>query len=186
MSRVRKLFILGVVLVASGCIFWSSRTWQFQGDGRLTYLGPFRPSYELKLSAIPISKPGVYQYKFRGFPSEDDVNFSLNVDGATREQRPELDKLEIRIEASLTGQGNGEVCRAWGVPGGAPWAADQTGKWMLETGPNDASYWHPNCSHFRTKRKEPYTLVVKIADVDAKALPRLLISTIEGGGSELP
>jgi len=30
----------------------------------------------------------------------------------------------------------------------------------------EIAYWHRNCSHFRTRRRESYTLVIRIKDVE--------------------
>jgi hypothetical protein len=128
----------------------------------------------------------VFQYKFEGFPSEDDVNFSLRIVGGTAANRREFETLKARMQVNLTGSNGVRICSASGVPGGAPWDENQNGRWMLETGPNEASFWHPDCVHFRTHRSESYTLTLSIGDVDPRSSATVLIPTLEGGGSELP
>jgi len=186
MKVVQRLLIVAGSLVVGAWVFWGSHTWRFQGDGSLRYLGPIRPSYRLIFPAIPSNKPETYRYRFHGFPSERDVNFSFRVVGGTAGNRRELETTKTRIDVNLTDRDGHEVCSASGVPGGAPWAENQGGRWILETGPNDANFWHPNCVHFQTHRSAYYTLTLNLTDVDFGASATVLIPTIEGGGSELP
>ena len=162
----RRLACLGALLLGAAWLFWVSHTWGFKGDGRLRYLGPLRPSYRLTMPAIPLDKLAEYQYRFRGLPSENDMSFLLNIAGKRGRDRQELEILKTRIEASLTDSASHPVCTAFGVPGGAPWAEGQTEKWILETGPGHASFWHKNCVHFGTHHKQSYVLQVRIKDVD--------------------
>jgi hypothetical protein len=186
MRRARKLLIAATLLVVGAWVSWASHTWRFQGDGRLRYRGPLRPSYRLTLPAILSNRTGTYQYRFQGFPSEGDVNFSLGVVGGTAANRREMETLKTRIEVNLTSGDGHQVCGASGVPGGAPWAENQGGRWMLETGPNDANLWHPKCVHFQIHRRDSYTLTINLTDVDSESSAPVLVPTIEGGGSELP
>jgi hypothetical protein len=183
--NLKRVLFAASVLVVGVFLFWSSRTWGFKGDGKLRYLGPFRPSYELKLRAIPLGQPGEYRYSFRGLPSQSDINFVLYVVGKSTKDRQELEDLKMSMEATIT-NGSGELlCTVSGTPGGAPWGPERV-KWVLESGPDEAAFWHDNCVHFQTHNKPLYTLVVRIRDVDPHAPNTALIPTLEGGGAELP
>src|SRR2546428_12431071 len=57
----------------------SYHVWEFSGQGSISYLGPFRPSYRVVWPEIPLDKPSEHRYSFRGLPSEDDMSFSLEL-----------------------------------------------------------------------------------------------------------
>jgi hypothetical protein len=179
-------FVLGVVW-----LFWLSRTWGFEGDGTLSYLGPFRPSYRLTLPAIPFDKSATYQYRFLGIPSENDMNLTLYIVGKgyvayDSKDWQELENLKTVIEVTIM-DGTGIICSASATPGGTSWPAGNTQLWVLTGGRfSEPGYWHKNCLHFGTSRKNSYNLTIRIKDVDPRSQKVVLVPKLEGGGSELP
>lgn len=115
----------------------SYHVWEFSGQGSISYLGAFRPSYRVVWAEIPLHKPGEYRYSFRGLPSEDNMNFSLempgrsNVDLLSKEWQ-QLVNLKTLIEVTLTDSSGRIVCKASATPGGAPFAPGDTQKWVLQ------------------------------------------------------
>jgi len=99
----------------------SYHVWEFSGQGSISYLGPFRPSYRVVWAEIPLHKPGEYRYSFRGLPSEDNMNFSLempgrsNVDLLSKEWQ-QLVNLKTLIEVTLTDSSGRIVCKASATP----------------------------------------------------------------------
>ncbi len=168
----------------------SYHVWEFSGQGSISYLGPFRPSYRVVWAEIPLHKPGEYRYSFRGLPSEDNMNFSLempgrsNVDLLSKEWQ-QLVNLKTLIEVTLTDSSGRIVCKASATPGGAPFAPGDTQKWVLQGG-GEVAYWHRNCLHFPTRYKSSYTLAIRIKDPDPRTPKALRIPKLEGGGMELP
>jgi len=188
---LRNLLLAGALLIGAAWLFWLSRTWGFEGDGRLSYLGPFRPSYRLVLPAIPLDKSATYRYRFRGIPSENDMNLTLYIVGKgyvayDSKDWQELENLKTVIEVTIM-DGAGIVCSASATPGGRPYPPGDTQLWVLTGGRfSEPGYWHKNCIHFKTVRRQAYNLVIRIKDVDPRSPKVALVPKLEGGGGELP
>jgi hypothetical protein len=177
------LLAIPVVLIVS-VLFWSSRTWGFKGDGRMTDHGPFRPSYEVKMPGIPLDQSGEYEYSFRGLPSEDDMGLRLYLTGKTNRNREELVGLRTWIDASVRDGSKGLLCSASGTLEASPFPPGKN--WVLSTGPDDAVFWNSKCNSVKTHPKQFYLLSIRIRDVDPRSPKATLVPTIEGGGIELP
>jgi hypothetical protein len=184
MSRRRKLFTIAVsILLFVSCLYWLFLKWQYDGDGTLSYLGPFEPSYRISMARVPLNQPGEYRYRFRRLPAVEDMNFQLKVIGERRDDLQKLEKLKTKIEVNLTEGDGKDVCSATGSlrPSG------NDPKWVILSDGYSVIY-SVDCLHFSTRLRRSYTLQIRIKDVDPDSPNAPMTPMLEGGGIkyELP
>jgi hypothetical protein len=184
MSRPRKVFTIALsILLFVACLYWLFTKWQFEGEGTLSYLGPFEPSYRISMARVPLNQPGEYRYSFQRLPAIKDMDFQLKVIGEGRDHLQGLEKLKTEIEVNLTDGAGKEVCSAAGSlrpQGNEP-------KWVILSDGYSLIY-SVNCLHFSTRRRTSYTLLIRVKDVDPDSPNALITPMLEGGGIkyELP
>ena len=121
-----------------------------------------------EFSSIPFDQTGEYVFHFRPSHSRE-MTLLLEVE-ASKEQADsrQLIRLQTIIEVTLVDHDGRIVCQATGPPKEGVTPAN----WVLRSGPNEAAFWHRNCSEIKLRRAESYTLTVRIRDVDPKT-PRI-------------
>jgi len=184
MNRHRKAVIIALsILLFAACLYWLLTKWQFEGDGTLSYLGPFEPSYRVTMARVPLNQPGEYRYRFRRLPAIKDMGFQLKVVGEGRDHLQGLEKLKTKIEVNLTDSAGKEVCSAAGSL--RPQGNDS--KWVILSDGYSVIY-SLNCFHLSIRRRAAYTLLIRVEDVDPDSPNALITPMLEGGGIkyELP
>jgi hypothetical protein len=158
--------------------YWLFLKWQFAGDGTIRYLGPFAPSYRISMSPVPLNQPGVYRYSFRRLPAIREMNVLLEVTGE-RKDLHELEKLNTAIEVRFIDSAGNNVCKASGTL--APPAKHQ---WVIMSD-GYAIIYSIDCLHLSIQARRPYTLLIRIQDVDPHSPVVLLKPTLEAGGIKI-
>jgi hypothetical protein len=95
-----------------------------------------------------------------------EMTLLLQVEGPRHGERArqELTHLELTIEVTLINHNGRTVCHAIGSP------SDGTSNdhWVVAIGHGEAAFWHRGCAEIKLKRSEPYTLTVRLRNVDPK------------------
>jgi hypothetical protein len=183
MSR-KKIILMAVLgaIIALALIAWSPwSTRRFKGEGSFSDKGFFSyPRYVLKLPEMSLNKSRERDFHFQGLPNEE-MTLLLHVNGSSGslEERSQLTKLPVTIEAVLTDSHGKQVCKATGRPADS----NEDGIWVLMSGA-DAGYWHWQCNHVPIRSSESYDLLIR---VDSAARQEVVVTPIlRGGGLELP
>jgi len=179
MTRHRKvlsiaLCVLLVVLIS----YWSFLKWQFAGDGTIRYLGPFAPSYRIRMSRVPLNLPGEYRYRFRRLPAIRDMNVLLEVNGEKKDLH-ELERLNTAIEVRFIDSAGKNVCMASGTLG-----PPENHHWVILSD-GYAIIFSVDCLHLSTQSRMPYALLIRIQDVDPHSPVVSLTPILEGGGIKI-
>ena len=166
-SAVLTVTILLIILAAYEfpLLRFHGNAWIWGGPG----LG-----YQIRMRAIPLNQPGVYEFHFRGIP-DGDMSLMLYADGKTGENREELTRFQTRIGAVLIDQHGNIICRASTTTGTGQ--ADQI--WNLESSYQEAAFWNSNCLNMSLNRSASYTLTLGISDVDPKTPETKLLPVLE-------
>ncbi len=123
--------------------------------------------------SFPLDQPGEHVFHFRQARTGE-MTLMLKVEGKSGEpDRVRLTHSRSVIEATLLNHAGRTVCYALGSP------KDGVGAdgWVLTTSGAQAAFWHRNCAEIKLKRSEPYTLEVRIRDVDPKA-PNIKVTPV--------
>jgi hypothetical protein len=184
MSRKRKL--LATVLTTLFfvlCLYWAFLQWQFKGDGKMSYLGPFAPSYRIVMAQIPLNRPGDYRYAFTRLPAVEDMGIIFKVAAQNRTGLGDLAKSNTALELSFLDEKGNKVCSASGTLG----ATGQAQKWVVLSDGYSILY-NVDCIHFSTRFGTSYTLVIRMKNIDPHSSQVPATPMFEGGGIkyELP
>jgi hypothetical protein len=90
----------------------------------------------------------------------------LEVEGPRHGERDrqELTHLGLTIEVTLINHDGRKICHAIGSPGDGM----SNDHWVVAMGHGEAGFWHRGCAEIKLKRSQPYTLTVRLRDVDPK------------------
>ena len=152
----------------------------FEGDGAIADLGfwSYRPRYRIELQpALSLTTPGRRQFRFKGVPT-DPLSVFLIIQNDGDYQYERLRGLSTMVDLILEDESGRAVCRAVGVL--SDW------KLMWSGGGHGGAYWQRQCMDLRLGRREWYTLVVSVSNVDSVSPPLRVSPLLSGGGWDSP
>jgi hypothetical protein len=183
-------------------LFWTFSARKYRGDGILTDNGLLSTytRYQIHFHQVSLAKPGEYKFVCEGLPS---VPLTFELEMADMHKHDEEQRAFLRQHPNQKWPGTGEKDRyedikrnrtlvEFRLSTDGETVCSNSGSlkdsWILGWTPssNSGSFWQSNCLDIQFNPNRRYRLALTIKEVDADALPVMVVPKLSGGGMELP